>query len=68
MQMLKLVCRDGYQYITENVLRCIALEKFPRLRDHCRKQLLWIIRELIYAKATGIAEAANTLVACRVGI
>jgi len=35
---MKVVCRDGYKYVSQNILISIVDEKYPRLHDHSRQQ------------------------------
>ncbi|XP_064474957.1 integrator complex subunit 3-like [Ornithodoros turicata] len=40
------IARDGLQHLI-NQLSLLILEKYPKLHDSCRSQLIWLIKELI---------------------
>ena len=42
-----LVCRDGFKSITETIASQLLNERFKRLHEHCSKQLVWLVRQLV---------------------
>jgi len=49
---LSFVSKDGLALVL-NYLTQLVVEKFPRLLDSVRSQLMWLIKELVRANVTG---------------
>ena len=49
---LSFVSKDGLALVL-NYLTQLVVEKFPRLLDSVRSQLMWLIKELVRAHVTG---------------
>lgn len=49
---LSFVSRDGLA-LALNHLTQLVVERFPRLLDSVRSQLMWLIKELVRANVTG---------------
>jgi len=46
------VSRDGLALVLSHLTQ-LVVERFPRLQDSVRIQLLWLIKELVRANVTG---------------
>lgn len=49
---LTFVSRDGLALVLSHLIQLVA-ERFPRLLDSVRTQLLWLIKELVRANVSG---------------
>ncbi|NXH28099.1 INT3 protein, partial [Myiagra hebetior] len=49
---LALVSRDGMNIVL-NKINHILMEKYPKLQDTCRSQLVWLLRELVKSGVLG---------------
>ncbi|KAI1301443.1 Integrator complex subunit 3 [Halotydeus destructor] len=50
---LTFVSQDGLTFVIFN-LNVIIVEKYPKLQEFCKGQIVWMIRELIKANVSGI--------------
>lgn len=49
---LSFVSRDGLALVLSHLTQ-LVVERFPRLQDSVRSQLMWLIKELVRANVTG---------------
>ena len=49
---LSFVSRDGLALVLSHLTQ-LVVERFPRLQDTVRSQLMWLIKELVRANVTG---------------
>jgi len=55
---LHLVCRDGFKFLFEQIVNNLLLEKYKRLHESCRKQLVWLVRQMV---ANGIHQVEGVV-------
>lgn len=57
---LSLVVRDGFAFAVISLKRLI-IDKYPKLQDTCRRQLIWILQELIKLKVHDVDNLCSAL-------